>query len=110
MITSKNMSLIYGKACFIIVFDLDKEYRNMTLIHNLGFPRIGPRRELKRTLEAFWKGGIDESALRAAGAELRRQNWQVQRDAGIDLVPAGDFAWYDHVLTTSVMLGNVPRR
>ena len=82
----------------------------MTLIHNLGFPRIGPQRELKRALEAFWKGGIDERALRAAGAELRRQNWQMQRDAGIDLVPAGDFAWYDHVLTTSVMLGNVPGR
>ena len=82
----------------------------MTLIHNLGFPRIGPRRELKHALEAFWKGEIDENALRAAGSELRRQNWRTQCDAGVDLVPAGDFAWYDHVLTTSVMLGNVPKR
>ncbi len=82
----------------------------MTLIHNLGFPRIGPRRELKHALEAFWRGGIDEGALRAAGAGLRRQNWQAQHEAGVDLVPVGDFAWYDHVLTTSVMLGNVPKR
>ena len=82
----------------------------MALIHNLGFPRIGPQRELKRALEAFWTGGIDEGALRAAGADLRRQNWQTQSEAGVDLVPVGDFAWYDHVLTTSVMLGNVPKR
>ncbi len=82
----------------------------MALIHNLGFPRIGPQRELKRALETFWAGGIDESALRAAGADLRRQNWRTQSEAGVDLVPVGDFAWYDHVLTTSVMLGNVPKR
>ena len=82
----------------------------MALIHNLGFPRIGPHRELKRALEAFWKGEIDEATLRATGAELRQRNWRAQREAGIDLVPVGDFAWYDHVLTTSVMLGNVPKR
>ena len=82
----------------------------MTLIHNLGYPRIGPRRELKRALEAFWHGDIDESALRAAGAALRSANWRAQREAAVDLVPAGDFAWYDHVLTTSAMLGHVPPR
>lgn len=82
----------------------------MALIHNLGYPRIGPQRELKRALEAFWAGAIDQAGLRAAGAELRRQNWQAQREAGVDLIPVGDFAWYDHVLTTSVMFGNVPRR
>jgi len=82
----------------------------MALIHNLGFPRIGPQRELKRALEAFWKGEIDGSALRTTGAELRRQNWRTQSEAGIDVVPVGDFAWYDHVLTTSVTLGNVPKR
>ncbi|MEK6592723.1 MAG: 5-methyltetrahydropteroyltriglutamate--homocysteine S-methyltransferase [Pseudomonadota bacterium] len=82
----------------------------MTLIHNLGYPRMGPQRELKHALEAFWQGSLDEIALRAAGAALRRQNWEVQRAAGVDLLPVGDFAWYDHVLTTSAMLGNVPRR
>jgi len=82
----------------------------MTLVHNLGFPRIGPRRELKHALEAFWRAEIGEAELRAAGAELRRQNWQVQREAGVDLIPVGDFAWYDHVLTASVLFGNVPRR
>jgi 5-methyltetrahydropteroyltriglutamate--homocysteine methyltransferase len=82
----------------------------MALAHNLGYPRIGPRRELKRALEAFWKGEIDEGALRGAGAALRRQNWLAQSAAGVDLIPVGDFAWYDHVLTTSALLGNVPRR
>jgi 5-methyltetrahydropteroyltriglutamate--homocysteine methyltransferase len=82
----------------------------MTLVHNLGYPRIGPQRELKRVLEAFWQGEIDEAALRAAGVALRRQNWEAQRAAGIDLVPVGDFAWYDHVLTASAMFGNVPPR
>jgi 5-methyltetrahydropteroyltriglutamate--homocysteine methyltransferase len=82
----------------------------MTLAHNLGYPRIGPRRELKGALEAFWTDEIDEGALRAAGAALRRQNWLAQRAAGIDLIPVGDFAWYDHVLTTTALLGNVPRR
>jgi 5-methyltetrahydropteroyltriglutamate--homocysteine methyltransferase len=82
----------------------------MTLVHNLGYPRIGPRRELKRALEAFWRGDIDETELRAAGSALRKENWLAQREAGVDLIPVGDFAWYDHVLTTSAMLGHVPPR
>lgn len=82
----------------------------MTLVHNLGYPRIGPRRELKRALEAFWRGEIGETELQATGAELRRRNWLTQREAGIGLVPVGDFAWYDHVLTTSAMLRHVPPR
>ncbi|MBI4193507.1 MAG: 5-methyltetrahydropteroyltriglutamate--homocysteine S-methyltransferase [Betaproteobacteria bacterium] len=82
----------------------------MALIHNLGYPRIGPRRELKRALEAFWRGELGETGLRAAGAGLRKDNWLAQRDAGIDLMPVGDFAWYDHVLTTAAMLGHVPPR
>jgi 5-methyltetrahydropteroyltriglutamate--homocysteine methyltransferase len=103
------MSLIYGDPCFNIAA-IATGALNMTVVHNLGYPRIGPQRELKRALEAYWQGGIDEAALRAAGAALRRQNWEAQREAGVDLLPVGDFAWYDHVLTTSVMLGNVPQR
>jgi 5-methyltetrahydropteroyltriglutamate--homocysteine methyltransferase len=109
MIRSKNMSLIYGDPCFNIAA-IATGVLNMTVVHNLGYPRIGPQRELKRALEAYWQGGIDETTLRAAGAALRRQNWEAQRAAGVDLLPVGDFAWYDHVLTTSAMLGNVPRR
>lgn len=41
---------------------------------------------------------------------MRARHWDQQKQAGIDLLPVGDFAWYDHVLTTSLLLGNVPAR
>jgi 5-methyltetrahydropteroyltriglutamate--homocysteine methyltransferase len=80
----------------------------MTRIHNLGFPRIGAERELKFAQEKHWKGELTHAELEALGAELRLQNWQ--RQAKLDLVPIGDFAFYDHVLDTSFLLGNVPAR
>lgn len=80
------------------------------LTHNLGFPRIGKKRELKRALEAYWQGDISEQELLTEGARLRSEHWKLQADSGIDLLPAGDFAWYDHVLTTSLLLGAVPER
>ncbi|MEX1198807.1 MAG: 5-methyltetrahydropteroyltriglutamate--homocysteine S-methyltransferase [Pseudohongiellaceae bacterium] len=78
--------------------------------HNLGFPRIGARRELKQALEAYWRGDTDRQALESTGRELRRRHWQQQGDAGLDLVPTGDFAWYDQVLTLSATLDNLPAR
>ena len=82
----------------------------MPTSHILGFPRIGAGRELKAALEAFWRGECDEAALRATGAQLRRRHWEVQRDAGLDLVAAGDFAWYDAMLDTTVRVGALPHR
>ncbi|WP_137886759.1 5-methyltetrahydropteroyltriglutamate--homocysteine S-methyltransferase [Pseudomonas sp. 2FE] len=82
----------------------------MALAHNLGFPRIGRDRELKKALEAYWQGDLDEAGLRAVGRELRASHWQVQRDAGIELLPVGDFAWYDQVLTHSLCFGVIPER
>ncbi|MBI6851548.1 hypothetical protein YA0002_02125 [Pseudomonas cichorii] len=82
----------------------------MALAHNLGFPRIGADRELKKALEAFWKGDLDQDGLRATGRELRAANWQLQKDAGIELLPVGDFAWYDQVLTHSLTFGVIPER
>lgn len=82
----------------------------MALAHNLGFPRIGHDRELKKALESYWQGNIDESALQAVGKELRHKHWQIQQEAGIELLPVGDFAWYDHVLTHSLMFGVIPTR
>lgn len=78
--------------------------------HTLGFPRIGLQRELKKALEAYWAGGIDQTTLQKTGQELRHRHWQWQQQAGVDLLPVGDFAWYDQVLTTSLMVGNVPPR
>ncbi|MEQ7922044.1 5-methyltetrahydropteroyltriglutamate--homocysteine S-methyltransferase [Xanthomonas sp. WHRI 1810A] len=82
----------------------------MALSHTLGFPRIGADRELKKALEAYWKGDLTEDGLRAVGRDLRAAHWQLQKDAGIDLLPVGDFAWYDQVLTHSLTFGVIPER
>ena len=83
----------------------------MTILnHTLGFPRVGLRRELKKAQESYWAGTTSQEELLAVGRELRARHWQQQKQAGVDLVPVGDFAWYDHVLTTSLLLGNVPAR
>ena len=78
--------------------------------HSLGFPRIGAKRELKKALEAYWRGEIDKQQLEATGRELRQAHWQLQAGAGLDWIPTGDFAWYDQVLALSATLGNVPVR
>ena len=80
----------------------------MTLTHNLGFPRIGAKRELKFALESYWKGQSSRDELKTLGAELRRRHWQDQ--AALDLVPVGDFAFYDQVLDMSFTLSNLPER
>ena len=82
----------------------------MALSHSLGFPRIGADRELKKALEAHWKGELDQAGLQAVGRQLRAAHWQLQKDAGIDLLPVGDFAWYDQVLTHSLTFGVIPER
>ena len=82
----------------------------MALAHTLGFPRIGADRELKKALESYWKGDLDQDALHSVGRQLRATHWQLQKDAGIDLLPVGDFAWYDQVLTHSLTFGVIPPR
>ena len=74
----------------------------------LGFPRIGPRRELKTALERYWSGKIDEAALARVAAQLRAKAWTRQQRLGVDLIPSNDFSLYDHVLDTAVMVGAVP--
>lgn len=80
----------------------------MVITHNLGFPRIGAKRELKFSLEAYWNGEIKKEVLMANGRALRKTHWQSQ--SSLDLVPVGDFSFYDHVLDMSFMLGNLPDR
>ena len=80
----------------------------MTTTHNLGYPRIGARRELKFALEALWNGKSSEQALQKTAAELRSQNWQEQ--ANLSLAPVGEFSLYDQVLDMSATLGNLPER
>jgi 5-methyltetrahydropteroyltriglutamate--homocysteine methyltransferase len=82
----------------------------MAIASNLGFPRIGVRRELKRTIEGFWRGDVEPDELQATARSLRRRHWQLQREAGIEHIPSGDFSLYDHVLDTAAMVGAVPKR
>lgn len=80
----------------------------MVTTHNLGFPRIGAKRELKFALESYWKGQSSRDDLKVFGAQLRQRHWQNQ--SHLDLVPVGDFAFYDQVLDMSFTLGNLPER
>lgn len=82
----------------------------MVLSTTLGYPRIGPRRELKKALEKYWKGESDFAALEDAARRLRAENWRVQREAGIDAIPSNDFSYYDLVLDMSILAGAVPER
>lgn len=78
--------------------------------HNLGYPRIGEHRELKKATELYWEGKLTREELEETGRKLRRQNWLKQQAAGIDLIPCNDFSFYDQVLDTTCLIGNVPPR
>jgi len=80
----------------------------MVSTHNLGFPRIGAKRELKFALESYWKGQSTRDELKALGQELRQRHWGLQ--SVLDLTPVGDFSFYDQVLDMSFTLGNLPER
>ncbi|TYB61387.1 5-methyltetrahydropteroyltriglutamate--homocysteine S-methyltransferase [Nonomuraea sp. PA05] len=76
----------------------------------LGYPRIGPRRELKRALESYWSGRSTRADLDQAGARLREQTWRRLAELGLAGLPSNTFSLYDHVLDTAVLLGAVPSR
>src|SRR5258708_14779720 len=76
----------------------------------LGYTRIGRKRELKQACETYWSGKIGEEDLHRTGAMVRRAHWQVQRDAGIDLIPVNDFSFYDQVLDAIGLIGAGPER
>ncbi len=80
------------------------------LTHNLGYPRIGDKRQLKKAEEQYWSGKIDLAALQEAAKEIRHHNWQLQKDAGLDLIPCNDFSFYDQVLDVALMTGAIPER
>jgi 5-methyltetrahydropteroyltriglutamate--homocysteine methyltransferase len=80
------------------------------LTQNLGYPRMGALRQLKKSLEAHWRGAETEADLHRTASGLRRLHWMQQKEAGIDLIPSNDFSFYDHVLDTAAMVGAVPKR
>ncbi|MYM97206.1 5-methyltetrahydropteroyltriglutamate--homocysteine S-methyltransferase, partial [Rugamonas sp. FT81W] len=78
--------------------------------HVPGFPRIGAARELKFALEANWRGELPDAGLEAVGRDLRARHWALQRQAGLDFVTVGDFAFYDQVANHIQLLGCEPAR
>ena len=82
----------------------------MTRAINLGFPRVGVKRELKFALENYWKGASTREALLATARDLRLRHWRAQQAAGIHSIPSNDFALYDQMLDMSCLVGAVPAR
>ena len=82
----------------------------MAVSHLLGYPRIGPNRELKKACESYWAGKISQKELQEVASSVRILQWRLQRTLGIDLIPSNNFSLYDHVLDTIVLLGAVPNR
>ncbi len=82
----------------------------MVTAANLGFPRVGAFRELKKAQESFWKGKTEAKDLLDTAKELRLRHWKLQQDAGVEIIPSNDFTLYDHVLDTICMVGAVPAR
>ncbi len=80
------------------------------LTHNLGYPRIGENRELKKACEKYWSGKISADELIQTGKSIREYNWLLQKNAGIDIIPSNDFSFYDHVLDMSLTVGAIPDR
>jgi 5-methyltetrahydropteroyltriglutamate--homocysteine methyltransferase len=80
------------------------------LTNNLGYPRIGSNRELKKACESYWSGKTTIQNLVQVGRDIRKHNWELQKEAGIDLIPSNDFSFYDQVLDHSLMVGAIPKR
>jgi 5-methyltetrahydropteroyltriglutamate--homocysteine methyltransferase len=78
--------------------------------NNLGYPRIGSNRELKKASELYWAGQLSAEELLAVGKNIRKENWQLQTESGIDLIPSNDFSFYDQVLDLTLTLGAIPER
>ncbi len=78
--------------------------------HNLGYPRVGSNRELKKACEQYWAGKISRAQLFDVAQKIQEDNWKLQLAAGLDMIPCNDFSFYDHVLDMSLLLGVVPKR
>jgi 5-methyltetrahydropteroyltriglutamate--homocysteine methyltransferase len=82
----------------------------MQKISVTGYPRIGARRELKKWVEGYFEGKLTKEDLLRNSAELRKRQWLLQKEKGIDFIPSNDFSFYDTFLDTAHMLGVVPER
>ncbi|ORY01078.1 cobalamin-independent methionine synthase [Basidiobolus meristosporus CBS 931.73] len=82
----------------------------MVYSSNLGFPRVGANRELKKLIESYWAGKVTQEALLQGAKEIRVGHWKLQQEKGIDHIPSGDFSLYDHILDNSITFGVIPQK
>ena len=82
----------------------------MILSSSLGYPRIGPNRELKCLLESFWNKKINENDFLQKISNIKKNNWLTQRKAGVHFIPSNDFSLYDHVLDMCLTVDAIPER
>jgi 5-methyltetrahydropteroyltriglutamate--homocysteine methyltransferase len=80
------------------------------IAHNLGYPRIGNHRELKKACELYWSGKTTHKNLLQTGRNIRQENWLLQKRIGVDLIPSNDFSFYDQVLDMSLTVNAIPER
>lgn len=76
----------------------------------IGYPRIGKLRELKFTIEGYFKGEKTQSELVSLAKTLRASHWQQQVDHKIDYISSNDFSFYDAILDTATLLNVIPKR
>ncbi|MEB0286594.1 MULTISPECIES: 5-methyltetrahydropteroyltriglutamate--homocysteine S-methyltransferase [Cryobacterium] len=79
----------------------------------LGYPRIGPRRELKKAVESFWAGTSSAVELEAAAAGLRQATRDRLAALGLgrtDSAIPESFSYYDQMLDALCTVGAVPAR
>ncbi len=77
---------------------------------NLGFPRLGHKREWKKAIESYWNNKITKAELDDTLQQLHRSNLVLQQNYNLDSVPVGDFSLYDHILDTSLLFNIIPTR
>jgi 5-methyltetrahydropteroyltriglutamate--homocysteine methyltransferase len=98
--------LLNSEQFYIVQFN----QANKMLTHNLGYPRIGSQRELKKASEMYWSGKSTLKNLVQVGKTIRQQNWELQKKTAIDLIPSNDFSFYDQVLDMSLTVNAIPER
>ncbi|MCD8778081.1 5-methyltetrahydropteroyltriglutamate--homocysteine S-methyltransferase [Mammaliicoccus sciuri] len=77
---------------------------------NLGFPRLGKKREWKKAIESYWAKKIDKAELDQTLQDLHKEILTIQKEHHVDHIPTGDFSLYDHVLDTSLLFNIIPER
>lgn len=77
---------------------------------NLGFPRLGRKREWKKAIEGYWSNKYDLETLHQQLADLHKENLLLQKNYNLSSIPVGDFSLYDHILDTSLLFNIIPER